>query len=1055
MALRPGGGPLLGRDRELALLSTGLAAVAEGGVSLILLSGEPGIGKTRLTEAFASTAEAQGAAVVRGRCWEWGGAPAFWPWVQALEAMGATLPTSTAGDPERSRFALFREVAALLATQSRARPLVVILDDLHAADAPSLLLLRFLTQSPGAGRILLLGTYRSVEARPAPDVAELLAALSAGSADLRLRGLGAPDVARFVESAAGVAATSPVISTLLDATAGNPFLLDAVVGSAIAAGTLPRLGTGVLPVPPGVRSSIRQRLGPLTVEAVRLLRGAAVVGRPFSPGVIGAVVGLDVERAISAVTEAVDEGLLVPADGRFAFVHALVAEALQDDLPLGERLALHRRIGEVLDVGPDAPAAELARHFLAAAPLVGAARGAGFAVVASARAMAVFAYEEAAAHCRRALAVTDDDPSTEPGLRFELLFALAEADLAAGRSVPAREAFLRAADVARADGAAEPFVRAALGVARTGEWGRADPERRRLLEEACAMTSGAGTELGAMAMAGLARDLWSDPSSRGRRDAMSGEALATARRLGGPPALSVALVARIESLWGPSSLDERLALTAELVALTRGAADLERAIEGHRWRGNVLLELGDLAAADAELEAYAQVAATLRRPQYLMNAAVRRTMRALLDGRFGAVEALADEAHAAGVAAGDPFADLPRLLALALLYEEQDRDDDLRGLLPALEEFVRRQSPTHHFARATLARARLRLGERDEASRELDALAARRFEDLPEDVRLLPMLASLAEVAAGLGDHRAGALLVPRLAPHARVSVMLGAGVCYGAAERYLGLAVETSGRPGDAIAHLEAALAMNLRMSAWPWVAHCQHDLSRALRPLGESERAGALLGEARRAAERMGMARLLREVGAPVATAVPRPAVATLRREGDLWTVAFDGKVVHLKHATGMTYLERLVRSPGCTFHALDLAGGRSPGGEAPADGALPALDARAKAAYRARVEALREELAEAERFADGARASRAREELDALTDQLARAVGLGGRDRQHGSAGERARISVTLALRRAVAAVAAAHPALGAHLSKSIETGRLCVYAPDPRAALDWTS
>jgi hypothetical protein len=242
-------------------------------------------------------------------------------------------------------------------------------------------------------------------------------------------------------------------------------------------------------------------------------------------------------------------------------------------------------------------------------------------------------------------------------------------------------------------------------------------------------------------------------------------------------------------------------------------------------------------------------------------------------------------------------------------------------------------------------------------------------------------------------------------------------------------------------------------------------------LRRGGQGDRAAAagLLRQAAATAGRLGMARVAGEVAAlqrsPAGAAPPADGGEQFRREGEYWTVRYQGSVVRLRDAKGLRHLARLLAHPGRELHATDLEAAdaqAAPSGPAGREdlpvradlgdaGAL--LDAEAKAAYRARVEELRAELEEAERFNDPVRAARARSELDFLVGELARAVGLGGRDRRAASHAERARLNATRAIRAAMANLARANPPLGRHLAATIRTGRYCSYTPDPRAPIAW--
>jgi hypothetical protein len=295
-----------------------------------------------------------------------------------------------------------------------------------------------------------------------------------------------------------------------------------------------------------------------------------------------------------------------------------------------------------------------------------------------------------------------------------------------------------------------------------------------------------------------------------------------------------------------------------------------------------------------------------------------------------------------------------------------------------------------------------------------------------------------------------------------------------GAVDRYLGLLAATMGRLDDAERHLAEAIRLNEGMGARPWTAHSQADLARLLllrAGSGDLDRARELQRAALATAGSLGMVALEARLGDQLVTgperkeAGPAGAAGIFRREGEYWMVAFEGDTMQLRDAKGMGYLARLLEVPGRELHALELArtqtaaraergarGAADLRGDALGD-AGAVLDPEAKAAYRRRLQDLQEEVAEAERFNDAERATRARQEMEFIADELAGAVGLGGRDRNAASAAERARVSVTRAIRSAMARIANHNPALGKHLESTVRTGTYCSYNPDPRVPMSW--
>jgi hypothetical protein len=294
-----------------------------------------------------------------------------------------------------------------------------------------------------------------------------------------------------------------------------------------------------------------------------------------------------------------------------------------------------------------------------------------------------------------------------------------------------------------------------------------------------------------------------------------------------------------------------------------------------------------------------------------------------------------------------------------------------------------------------------------------------------------------------------------------------------GAVDRYLGLLADLLGRDGDAAAHLRSAIRLNGGMQARPYAAHARRELARVLARSADGEQqASELMAEARRVAEAIGMRSLLSRLSDETASTSPdeyRPPsqLSTFRRDGDYWTVTFRGERALIRDAKGMGYLAALLTSPGVEHHALQLAGGiATPGRQAGSSRALEGLhaaaglgdsgnmlDAEAKKAYRDRADDLRADIAEAEDWNDTERAQRSRQELEFLVSELGRAVGLGGRDRRAASTTERARLSVTRAIRSAVRRIAGELPALGAHLDASIRTGTFCSYQPASGSEPSW--
>jgi tetratricopeptide (TPR) repeat protein len=1002
-------------------------------------------------------------------------------------------------EAEGARFGLFDAVAAFLRTAGAVQPLMVVLDDLHAADAPSILLLRFAARELGEARVLVLGAYRDMELDGGHPLAVALAELSREPATRHfpLSGLDEAGVARLIREVTGVVPREGVAAAVHRGTGGNPLFVGEVARLLAAEGGLERAGDPAglaLAIPEGIRAVIGRRVARLPEQCGKLLGLASVFGREFWLPPLEQLSGLSTGELLDVLDVGIAADLVaaVPgAPGRLRFSHALIRDALYEGIPAGRRLRLHQQAGEALEAfyqqDLDSHLAELAHHFFEAAAGGDAGQAVGYAERAGHRAIALLAYEEAARLFKMALAALSlARPPGADRARCRLLLALGDALTRMGERQAAREELLRAAGLARQYGMAEELGQAALAYAGrfTFERGASDRHVIPLLEDARAML--AGTEdagpVRARVLAHLAVALRDQPD-RGPRDALSREAVALARTLGDPATLAYALSCRESALMGPGDSQERLATAEELLAVARAAQDTEREAAGEHARAMVFLETGRMAEYRQALDAVQRLAAELRQPAARWFATVVKASLALLEGRFADAEALAESALRSGASSMPWDAVIfSQVQRLALRLED--------GRLAEMEPAIRRsvaEFPTRPLFRCLLARLLTELGDEDGARFVFEELATGRFAVIPVNNDLLLSLSHLAEVAWLLRDADRGAVLHGLLLPY-RGLVVDTLETSTGAVDRYLGLVALTTGDLDTAELHLHDALHLNTRIGARPWAARTRADLAALLlardRP-GDRERAAELLAAALGTARRLGMTAFASRAAADLARArenshpgqaplpVAKAAEGTapwpvFRREGEYWSIAFAGEAFRLKDVKGLHYLAQLLRHPGREFHVLDLAAAgheaRAGGpriSPAPDDGlhqarlsgTAPILDQQAKAAYRARLRDLEEELAEATSWADPVRAAKARQERQFLADELSAAVGLGGRDRAAGSPAERARVSITKAVKIALARIRAHSPVLAGHLDATIHTGTFCCYTPDPRAPITW--
>jgi tetratricopeptide (TPR) repeat protein len=1065
----------VGRAADLDELRRRVDDAVAGAGSVLLVAGEAGIGKTRLAEEAAAYAEAAGAGVRRGAGWEGGGAPAYWPWIQIVRAHAAhrdlgelarelgagapdilrltpeladdgslRAPAPDEPDGEHARFRMFDAMASFLRRAGGVQPLVVLLDDLHWADTASLLLLRFCIREARDARLLVLGTFRDVEVEPSSDTWRALAELQHDAPTLRIGGLSPDEVRELLAPAIGPHEAQRLAADVHRRSGGNPLFVREL--GRLLAGRPPEGLGSAAHVPDSIRAVLDRRLFKLPPECLEVLRIAAAAGEEFRADILVDACGRTRTETLELLDHAVRARLLVVRDvvgTRFAFTHALVRDALYEQLPLAERAVVHRRIGEALERAPgaDPPLGELAHHFLRADP----PRGADYAERAGRRSLEQLAYEDAATHFARALEALHE-PDDER--RTRLWLALGEARLRAGDAAEAATAFEAAAALARHNGRPDLLAETALafGSGLSGfEVRLLDRAQIDLLEEALRSLDAGDSSLRAWTMARLSIALTFAESEDRRRD-LAAEAIDMARRLDDPRALAYALAAHCDAIAGPDQSQRRLEQSSEMVRLSIGTADRVQELLGRRHRLIALLELGDVPAVDAEIEAFETTARSVREPLYLWYVPMWRGMRALMDGRAGECDALTAEMLRVGERA---HSDNAVLLAEVLRWNMLRAVGRVREAADVLREQLKLTPGIYGepFWLGLIAPAEFP----EEAKTALARLAPSAFAELPRDAVWLGCMSGVVDACNVVRDTSAAQTAYDLLLPyHAQFSLDGTATACYGSVSRDLGLLAGVLGRFEDAARHFEDALAANRRAGATALVAETLAAYGAMLLQTPERTRGERVLGEA---------ASIFRELGWDLRADrlasrtgdrdVQAPNV--FRRDGEFWTLTYAGRTARLKDAKGLRDIATLLARQGADVHVADLI---SEGASAVLPGdttAEPLLDEHARAAYRRRLAELREELDEAEQFSDIARAERARLEMDALAGELASALGLGGRARRAGNPVEQARKAVAQRVRNSMRRIDAAHPALGRHLDTALRMGTLCSYAPEH--SVDW--
>ncbi|MBK5307950.1 MAG: AAA family ATPase [Frankiaceae bacterium] len=893
-----------GRDGQMTDAQQVWKQAVTGDRQALLLSGEPGIGKTRLAGEIALEAHRQGATVLYGRCEENLGAP-YQPFAESLDHLLQSLPRDLlpdqlgrypeelarltplvaervqglapplSSDAETERYRLFEAIASCLSAASTARGLVLVLDDLHWAARPTLTLLQHVLHATAGARLLLICTYRDTDLSRTHPLSALLADLrrSPGVTRVALGGLDRDGVAQLVAQAAGhdLDPDGESLATAVHAeTEGNPFFVGEVLrhlretraiyvqdGRWVSDLTVAQIG-----IPEGIREVVGRRLDHLSADANTVLPVAAVIGRDFHLELLARVCDLPEDVVVTGLDEASRSRLLEETGvGCYRFSHALVRSTLYEELSATRRARVHARVASELERSAPDDAIALSHHYAEASVAGDLRKAAAYSHLAGDQAMEQLAHDQAVGYYAQALELVADAADVPPGTRAETLLALGEAQRRNGD--PAfRETLLRAARLASETDDTERVVRAALANSR-GFWsmaGQVDRERMAVLEEALARIGPADTADRARLLGRLASELMFT-DDRPLRERLSDEAMTVARNSGDLTALADVLAEGGPANYTPWSVHRADAAMRELLELVPSLGDPYREAIAHLWSYIVAVFVGDdRAASDAQLEAAVRIGKDLGQPTVQWLTTFWRATQAQTEGRSTDALALAEQALAMGQASGQPDAWTWYAGQLTTVYREQGR---LGDLVDAIEQEV----TTHPGLPAwqiVFAQALCEVGRTDEAR-----VIVHRFVDvptrelhLPEDVLWIFSVAALADLCARLDETDALALLYDELLPFRHLTVHGGVAF-YGSAEHHLGAAAAALHRENDAIEHLERAVGAHERLGArfFLGLSHAELAglLSRRGAP-GDAERASTSAQTARALAEETGGATILR---------------------------------------------------------------------------------------------------------------------------------------------------------------------------------------------------
>jgi len=894
----------VGREREMAELTAALEDALSGRGRLVMLVGEPGIGKTRTAHKLAALAETRGAQVLWGRCYEEEGAPPYWPWVQAVrtyvQQTGAEQLTAEMGpgaadiveivpeirsklpdlesppalEPEAARFRLFDSITTFLKKAAQRQPLVLVLDDLHWADRSSLLLLEFLAREIQTSPLLVLGTYRGVEVSRRHPLSETLGSLIREQRFLRVQlpGLAEQEVDLLFQKAADVRPPPGLSATIYQRTEGNPLFVNEIIAMLTRDG-FKEGQDSISGIPEGVRDAIGRRLNRLSEGCNQVLTTASVVGREFDFRLLSALMD-DLTEALllGLIDEALEAHVieeLPQGRERYQFSHALIQETLSEELSTSRRVRLHARIGQALEDlyagDAEARAAELAHHFAEAEPVLGPEKLVRYSSVAGERAIAVYAWEEAEFHFQRALdtlqvSLSGLEPATDRETA-ELLFGLGRAQVGVFPLYRVREAiatlsraFNYYADVQDVEGALAvvgyPII--AIGTGRR-------TERTKMLERAMTLIPPDSNQEGRLLSEyGLALGL-----QGGDYDGAQGafnRALAIARREGDAPLEMRTLIHAARLDQQQNRMRECLEKCLLALDLAPRANDLAAEAAAHQMAGNSLVFSGNPEAARYHASAAMVPAQKVGDRFSTLNAFLINVRLAMLAGDWDAARGFTGQ----GMATSPLDA---RLLYNQVMLEYQVGDFDQGEVyIERLLEVMQITTPgpnldTVYFALAVSQAAQITGTSKRIDTANMAAEAALSSTSAPFVATLVATTAQ-AILSIKQGDAAAAAELYTVLKSESGTLLSNNSDI---SVDRLLGMLAQTMGNLDQAANHFEDAVAFCRKAGYRPELAWTCCDYSDTLRDRdaeGDRAKAIALLDESLAISSELGMRPLMERV-------------------------------------------------------------------------------------------------------------------------------------------------------------------------------------------------
>lgn len=889
-----------GRCEELEAATAALKRSLTEERQAVLLAGEPGIGKTRLAREVAASAHEQGAVVLYGRCEEDLGAP-YQPFVEALdffltrspddgledrlgryagelarlcpviEDLVPGLDSPLRADAETERYRLFEAVASWLCAASEPAGLVLVLDDLHWATRPTLVLLQHVLHAASSAKLLIVGTYRDTDLDRHNPLSALLADLrrQPGVTRLALTGLDVEGVMRLVEDAAGhvLDDNGVQLAHVVQAeTEGNPFFVGEILRHLRETGAIfvrdgrwvSDVSAAELGIPEGIREVVGRRLDRLSEAANAALSTASVIGRDFELDLVCVAASLEEDVAVTALEEALRARLIEEIGvGEYRFAHALVRSTLYEELRATRRSRMHAKVAAAIEEHRPRDTAALAHHFVQAGDVD---KGLLYCRRAGHEAMAQLAHDRAVDYFRQALELIEGEPDrATDGCRLSIALGVAQREVGDGGF---RATLLEAAGTAQRLGLRDELVEAALANTR-GFWsmaGELDTERLTVAEAALQVIGPEDSAERARLLAVLAAELmFSDDADR--RQQLSEEAVAVARRAGDRKALLEVLLMTVPTNYVPWRMDVVVPYADELLPLAQEMDEPNQLAKSNMWGFIAHMSMGQVTGDDRLLTAV-RLSDELGQPSLRWLATSWYCFFALMKGDLPLAQELLERAFSLGQATGQPDAFTWYAGQLWVLLRE-------RGELTALLETVETETARNPGLPAwecVLGTIYCAVGRNDDARALLRKHVVDGRFDVRADVLWLASAGGLMDIAHHVGDSDAAQVIYRALMPYRHLT--LHGGIAYlGAAERYLALGAAADQRWDDAITHGEAALAFEERLGARTWWGVAAAELSRVLRVTGDHDRAADLERRALQVADETGSEFVRRRLAGQIA--------------------------------------------------------------------------------------------------------------------------------------------------------------------------------------------